>query len=117
MNIKQALNEQNVLVGELKELYNLIRSNNSTIAGNPKHYNVSELMIEADSKMLALVSLKCKIQAANALVRDKIYMLSELKTKAEYYKAIDTTEGKIANRYQTNENTDFYQVEFNIKVV
>lgn len=116
MTIKQALKQKNVLATELSELYTLIRSNNSVMSGNPKHYVISDLMKELDLKLVELVSLKTKIHTANIPVYDKIFMLSELKNKVNQYKSISTVEGKINNRYSQEEPTVF-EVEFNVKDV
>lgn len=116
MNIKQALKARNVLVTELNELYNLIRQNNSYVVGNPRHFNVAELMVEANTKLVELVELKMNIHKANIPVHGLIFLLSELKTKVNQYKGISTTEGKQTNRYSQEEPVMF-EVEFNVKQV
>ena len=116
MNVKQALKQKNVLTAELNELYNLVRSSNSNIVGNVKHYVESEVMAQAEDKMLELVELKTKIHTANAPVYEKIFLLSELKNKANHYRSISTTEGKQVDRYGNGEPT-FIEVEFNVKQV
>jgi len=117
MNVKQALKLKNVLITELNELYNLVRSSNSNVVGNVKHYEESEVMLQADSKMLELVELKAKIHAANAPVYAKIFLLSELKNKANHYRSISTTEGKQIDRYGSNAEPTYIEVEFNVKQV
>lgn len=116
MTVKQALKAKNLLAVELNELYNLIRSNNSNIVGNPKHYVLTDLLIEADSKLLELVTLKAKIHKANEPVYDKIFMLSELKNKAQQYKNISAIEGKQTNSYSKEEPV-VYEVELNVKQI
>lgn len=114
MTVKQALKLKNQLSLELNELYNLIRSSNSNMVGNPKHYVLGDLMMECDAKLLELVTLKTKIHKANEPIYDKIFMLSELKNKVNQYKGISTTEGKQTNRYSQEEPV-VYEVELNVK--
>ena len=118
ISVKQALKLKNVLTSELNELYSLVCSSNSSIIGNVKHYVESEVMLQVDSKLLELVELKTKIHLANAPVYGLIFMLSELKNKANYYKRICTTEGKQNDHYGNgNSEPDVYEVEFNIKQI
>lgn len=111
MTIKQALKVKNQLIQEIQELGDLIRTNNSILVGNNRDYSISDLMIELDSKILNLVRLKAKIQVANQPILDKIYLLSELKTKATTYKCIDTKEGKQRAGYGNNSEPDIFTVE------
>lgn len=114
MNLKQALKQKNVLALELMQLYSLIRDNNSIISGNTKHYNIEDLMLEADSKLLELVSLKSKIHEANTPVFDKIFMMSELKSRLMHYKNIRTLEGRTGINSQSVEPV-IYEVQLNVK--
>lgn len=113
MNIKQALKLKVQLGKELTELYHLIRTNNSTIVDNPKHYSVIQLMDDAKAKFDELIDLKTKIHLANGPVYDKIFKLSELKVKASMYGSIGCTEGK-QTQYNNSEPV-YYQVEINVK--
>lgn len=116
ISLKQALKLKNQLVTDIQELENLIRQNNSILAGNSRDYSVSDLMIELDSKILELVSLKAAIQRANTPIFDKIFMLSELKSKVQTFKSIPTSEGKQRNGYGNGE-PEVLTVELNQKRV
>ena len=118
MNIKQALKLKNVISAELNELYNLVRTSNSNIVGNVKYYVESDVMLQADSKMLELVEIKTKIHDASAPVRKKIFLLSELKNKANHYRGISTSEGKQVDRYgSVGAEPTYAEVEFNVKQI
>lgn len=51
-------------------------------------------MVELNSTIEELIDIKTRITRANQPVQDKIYRLSELKTKIRFLKTIPTTEGK-----------------------
>jgi hypothetical protein len=114
MKIKQALKQKNVLTAEIAELNQLIRSSNSTVVGNPKHYKVVDLMTELNSKILELVGLKDKIHKANSPVYDKIFLLSELKGQVNVYKGISTVEGKMEGNRYSNSEPSVMEVELNV---
>lgn len=111
MTIKQALKAKNQLVSEIQELTLLIKTSNSIIVGNKRDYNVSELMMQLDSKIMDLITLKGKIQRANTPVLEKIYLLSELKNKVTAYKGINTSEGKQINLYGNSSEPISMEVE------
>ncbi len=48
MNVKQALKAKNKLVGEIKECYKIIQSQNSIEEGNPRRYSVKEQIKKID---------------------------------------------------------------------
>lgn len=116
MNVKQALKQKTILASEIAKLYNLIKTNNSTIVGNPRHYSVKDLIGELEVKLEELVVLKSKIHRANAPVYYKIFLMSELKNKVNQLRSIDVTEGKDkGSRY--NSEVSVYEVELNEKEI
>lgn len=115
MNIKQALKKKNQLTSEIKKIDLLIRNYNSIVEGNPRHYSISDLMMEADSKRLELVDLKYKIHMANAPVYKLIFEMSELKNKITNYNCISTTEG--LQMTYGKENSYKLVVEYNNKQI
>lgn len=117
MTIKQALKAKNQLVSEIQELTLLIRTSNSIIVGNKRDYNVSDLMMQLDSKIMELITLKGKIQRANTPVLEKIYLLSELKNKVTAYKGIDTSEGRQRNLYANTSEPISMEVELSKSTV
>lgn len=116
MNLKQALKQKNQFVQEINELVQLIRNNNSIIVGNQRTYSPTKLMAELDAKTLELVALKAAIQKANVPVHEKIFMLSELKNRANNFRGIPTNEGKQRSSYGNSE-PEVLEVELNQKQV
>jgi hypothetical protein len=114
MKINQALKKKNQLASELSELSMLIRTNNSTVEGNPKHYFIKNLIEDYDIKLVELVELKTKIHKANLPIYDKIFLLSELKGKVNMYKGIPIVEGKVVERYSQSQS-QVMVVEYNVK--
>lgn len=107
MNIKQALKEKNKLVAEIKELYDTAKKTNSIEVGNPRRFSVEGSLKEAESKTKQLVELKTKIHKANLPVYEKIFRMSEMKSRIKELKAISTEEGKVSQRYgSTVENKE-----------
>ncbi|MGX1928007.1 DIP1984 family protein [Flagellimonas sp. 2504JD4-2] len=94
MNIIQALKEKNKLVKKTLELQNRITTYNCVIEGNPRAYDPKDELVELDKTIEELIKIKTKISRANKSVQEKIYRLSELKTKINFLKVIPTTEGK-----------------------
>lgn len=117
MTIKQALKAKNQLVSQIQELTLLIKTSNSIIVGNKRDYNVSELMMQLDSKIMELITLKGKIQRANTPVLEKIYLLSELKNKVTAYKSIDTSEGRQRSLYGNPSEVISMEVELSKSTV
>jgi hypothetical protein len=103
MNIKQALKRKNILVNEIKQELSKVQTYNSTEVGGNKPYS-SKFALEAyNNKTDELIALKVAIHKANAPVYDKIFRLSELKSKVKYINSLNCTEGKEQNRYGASE--------------
>lgn len=99
MTVKQALKQKNKLVTEIKSLYDTARNYNSIEEGNPRRYSVKECLDQATELTKQLVELKAKIHRANAPVYEKIFLMSELKTRVKQLKAMGCEEGKVTERY------------------
>lgn len=115
MKINQALKKKNQLIREIGELTELAKQNNSIISGNIRRYSVKDLVNEINQKMIELVNLKTAIHTASQPVRNKIFLMSELKNLAKEYQRINVSEGKIKN-YGDNEPI-LYEVEMNCQEV
>ncbi len=115
MKINEALKEKNNLVKKLLELQNRITTYNCVIEGNPRAYDPKEVMEEFNKTLEALVNLKTSITRANQPVQDKIYRLSELKSKIRFLKTIPTTEGKAPMGKNYYSQSEMYMWESAIK--
>ena len=94
MKIIEALKEKNKLVKKILELQNRITTYNCIIEGNPRAYDPKDELVELNKTIEELINVKTKITRANQPVQEKIYRLSELKSKIRFLKTVPTTEGK-----------------------
>ncbi len=99
MNVKQALKAKNKLVGEIKECYRIIQTQNSIEEGNPRRYSVKKKIEEIATLTDELVQLKAKLHRANAPVYEKIFQMAEIKGIIKELKKMDVSEGKQDSRY------------------
>lgn len=111
MLLKNALKLKNQLVSEISDLGRLIQQNNSIIEGNKREYSIAGLLTEYDAKVLELSKLKADIQKANVPVHEKIFLLSELKSKAGMLKGVNSEQGKVKRSGYMATDTDTYEVE------
>jgi len=99
MNVKQALKAKNKLVGEIKECYKIIQSQNSIEEGNPRRYKVKEQIAKVAQLTDELVQLKARLHRANSDVYEKIFQMAEIKGVIKELKKMDVSEGKQDSRY------------------
>ncbi len=115
MKIIQALKEKNKLVKKILELQNRVTTYNCVIEGNPRAYDPAHEMEELNRTIEELITLKTKITKANQPVQEKIYRLSELKTKIHFLRGIPTTEGKAPSGKGYYSQAETYVWESSIK--
>jgi len=94
MTIAKALKEKNKLTTRLSKLWQKIYSHNSAIVGSEKPYDLDDVWAQIQDTMQKIVDLKTRIHNASSPVRDKIFLLSELKTHATHLSTINTSKGK-----------------------
>lgn len=99
MNVKQALKAKNKLVGEIKECYRILQTQNSIEEGNPRRYSVKKKLEDIAELTDELVQLKTRLHRANASVYDKIFQMAEIKGIIKELKKMDVSEGKQSERY------------------
>lgn len=99
MNVKQALKAKNKLVGEIKECYKIIQSQNSIEEGNPRRYGIKEQLKKVAQLTDELVQLKAQLHRANVSVYEKIFQMAEIKGIIKELKKMDVSEGKQDSRY------------------
>ena len=112
MNVKQALKAKNKLVGEIKECYKIIQSQNSIEEGNPRRYSVKEQIKKIATLTDELVVLKAQLHRANAPVYEKIFQMAEIKGIIKELKKMSTDEGKQTERYGSVQSIK--EVELNV---
>lgn len=92
-------------------LFKRASHNNSILEGGNRDYSAKDQLEKGVEKMEALVSLKAKIQKANAPIQDKIFRLSELKNLISRVRSFPTTDGVQAPSYRS-EVALTYEAEF-----
>jgi ribosomal protein L35AE/L33A len=97
MKLREALKKKNDLAKELVKLQQRVRSNNSTLQGNPVLYDVKAILAEHTALTEELIALKTRISKANLVVQEKIFRMSELKSQVIFYRSIDAKIGRVAD--------------------
>lgn len=97
MNIKQALKYKNKLVSKMNSEFDKASTYNSVEVGTVKPYSADNALSFYFELSNELVELKTKIHLANNKVYDKIFLLSELKSRAAKLKHLDCSEGKVSS--------------------
>lgn len=100
MTLAKALKHKNRVAQRLARISDDIRANNSILSVNEQEVDIKALDRMRLEVMNHLVALKTAIHRASDKVRDKIFLLAELKGSVRFYQSIDTQHGKRqSNRY------------------
>ena len=99
MTVKQALKYKNKLVAKINAEFTKASAYNSVEEGGNRPYSASEALSKYFELSNELVELKTKIHKANDAVYDKIFLLSELKSRISKLQVLDCSEGKVSDRY------------------
>jgi len=102
MTIAQALKEKNKVTAKLQKIWHKIASYNSVAEGGEQPYDIAKLWDEHTDETINLVRLKTAIHAASAPVREDIFTLSELKSRAGQVRNLNTTSGNHRDRYSSD---------------
>jgi len=92
ITLAQALKEKNRLVGEISNLWNLVRRENACWENRTRSIDVNETMQTINEYTQKLIELKTKIGKANAGNLENMYALEEYKSQISKYGNIDTDE-------------------------
>jgi hypothetical protein len=90
--IAKALNVKNRIVGDKNRVLSLISANSSRLVTTKSNYEVKELWAQYEGLVDKLVLVKSAIAKANVNIYEKIYRISELKSKAAQMSQISTDE-------------------------
>ena len=99
MTIAQALKEKNKKVTRLSNLWDRLHRYNVMNDGEDKPYTSKDTWEEINKLTEEIVELKTKIHSASSPVRSSIFMLSELKNKAQRLKGMSVNNGTYKDRY------------------
>jgi hypothetical protein len=92
VTIAKALNLKNRLVGEKKRLFNLFSINNSHRETDKVNYDAKALLEQYEATVDKLIATKTAIAKANTVIYDKIYRISELKSKLAELRMVNTND-------------------------
>lgn len=112
MTIAQALKEKNKKATKLSSMWERLQRYNVTNEGETKPYSSENSWEEINKLTAELVDLKTKIHRASEPVRSDIFMLSELKSKAQRLRGLNTNNGSYKDRY--SETTIVQVAEFDV---
>ena len=79
--------------------FNWAHQSNSVEDGEKRPYSASDSLSKYFELSNELVELKTKLHKANAEVYDKIFLLSELKSRISKLQILDCNEGKVSDRF------------------
>jgi hypothetical protein len=79
--------------------FNRAHQYNSVEDGEKRPYSASDSLSKYFELSNELVELKTKLHKANAEVYDKIFLLSELKSRISKLQILDCNEGKVSDRF------------------
>lgn len=99
MTINQALKKKNKLIKELNKQYEIAIKFNSQEIGNPRRYEINEVLNSIKDITNKLVELKTNINIINTNIFYKIIKITELKGMITRLKNIPTKEGKHTENY------------------
>lgn len=94
MKLAKALKHKNRVAQKITRISDDIRENNSILAINDPEVNIVVLEKMRAELINYLVALKTAIHRASDKVRDKIFLLAELKGSILFYRSINTQHGK-----------------------
>lgn len=92
VTIAKALNLKNRLVGEKARLFRLFSQTNSKREDAKTNYDPKEQLAAYEAATEKLVAVKTAIAKANVAIYEKIYRISELKSKAGELRNVNTND-------------------------
>ena len=105
MNLAKALKVKNKKIAEYNKTLQKVMAYNSYEISSKKDYNAKELLQLAETQLSEYVALKTAIHAASQPVRDKIFLIGELKSLLGRIQGLSTNEGTVKNRYSDDVST------------
>ena len=94
MTLAKALKHKNRVAQKITRISDDIQANNSILAVNDPEVDVQLLDMMRKELINYLVALKTAIHKASDSMRDKIFLLAELKGSIVFYRSISTQHGK-----------------------
>ena len=119
MNLAKALKVKNKKLAEYNKTLQKVMAYNSYDVTSKKDYNAKALLDLAETQLQEYVLFKTAIHTASQPVRDKIFLIGELKSLLNRIQNLSTTEGVYKDRYAPEGSTfacDINQLEKDAKI-
>jgi hypothetical protein len=119
MNLAKALKVKNKKLAEYNKTLQKVMAYNSYDVTSKKDYNAKTLLDLAETQLQEYVLFKTAIHTASQPVRDKIFLIGELKSLLNRIQNLSTTEGVYKDRYAPEGSTfacDINQLEKDAKI-
>jgi len=119
MNLAKALKVKNKKLAEYNKTLQKVMAYNSYDVTSKKDYNAKILLDLAETQLQEYVLFKTAIHTASQPVRDKIFLIGELKSLLNRIQNLSTTEGVYKDRYAPEGSTfacDINQLEKDAKI-
>jgi hypothetical protein len=102
MNLAKALKVKNKKLAEYNKTLQKVMAHNSYDVTSKKDYNAKTLLDLAETQLQEYVLFKTAIHTASQPVRDKIFLIGELKSLLSRIQGLSTNEGSIRDRYSSD---------------
>lgn len=110
VSIARALKEKNRVAGRLKQLRDQVMHDNSMDKKIPRSIDVLAVYAQSKDMKNRLIEIKSAIAVANQGIVSKIIELDEIKGEIAYLNGLNVKEGKFANPYKENSETEIEAV-------
>lgn len=97
MTLAKALKHKNRVAKKIGRVSSDIQNNNSILTANDPEVDVRALDTMRHELVQHLVALKTAIHRATDPVRDKVFMMAELRGSIQFYQSLNTQHGKSAS--------------------
>jgi len=99
VSLARALKTKNRVATSIKELQEFINKWNSVVDGAERPGKTADAYQELNQKTETLIQIKANIQIANNPVQNKIFELSELRSRKLFLQRLNTAQGASAIGY------------------
>ena len=113
MNLAKALKLKNRLIQNINELQSEVQRNNSYREDGIRKIDTHKSMEDLVAATEKLIKLKISIFVASTPMRENILRLGELKSRIQFLKGINTTEGYVDNY----DGKTLYSVEYDVSYI
>lgn len=99
MTLARALRHKKRVIEQIRKLDSDIQTSNSLVVGTEIEVDIRKCLESRDHWVSHLVDLKLKIQDATRPIMQSVLELAECKTEIALWQRLNTTHGKLADRF------------------